>query len=163
MKKSLLLILAAFILVGFGVWRTVDAGYYVAPKLNLVVNSATIKYTGQENMGNVDLQANVSPLSLSTYTTISAYVDGITLFSAPFWKFKALEDDGPGSYQYKDKDLLVKLNTVYGVIKVMRQDLSLAGINNANGVEFKISIGSRSGTQVLTMTEEPGKKLTYAP
>lgn len=168
MNRRFLIILPLLVFIVLGAGRPAIAGssgYYtpVEPPLQVTVNSAFIKWTALKgDLGDVTLEANISKLIVSDYTTVSVYVDGVLLFSAPFWTFKALEDE-PGLYQLKQNNLLVKLNLVQGTIKVKKEGVSLAGVNNSNGVEVKVELGQSTGIQIVMMTEGSGRKLTYAP
>ncbi|MFQ5900319.1 MAG: hypothetical protein ACE5IH_02055, partial [Thermodesulfobacteriota bacterium] len=83
--------------------------------------------------------------------------DGITLVEEPFLNFQE-EGNEPGEYEYKEKNLHVKIDFNKGTIKVSRHKMLLTGIDNSNGIDVVISFGDATGTDHFVMEEKGDKK-----
>lgn len=86
--------------------------------------------------------------------------DTLELFAAPFSAFKQL-DENTDIYQFKDRNILVKMDVVNGELSVISHKLNLAAIDNSNGVAFEWYVGDNVATETITMEDSPGRKLTY--
>lgn len=133
----------------------------VDPALTFAVDDAKIKWTGgpQSTLGQIHLAAELFPFTPASIDVISLTVDGIELFSAPFSQFQPTDE--PQVYLFKDRNLLVKLDTMAASLEVLRHKLDLSPIDTANGVEVKLQIGADTAVQTLDMTAGEGRKLTY--
>lgn len=132
----------------------------VNPGLAFSVSSAQFKWTGgpQSTQGQAHVVANVTPGTPAPSDVIALYADGIELFSAPFSDFQLKKDS---LYEFKAKHVFVTLDSSTGKLTVIRRKMDLSGVDNSNGVQMEMHVGSAVGVEIITMQEEPGRKLGY--
>jgi hypothetical protein len=155
----------------FVAWLTVSDGelegwasvtIVIESGLYFQVSSASAKWTkNRSTIGNIHLEADVTPGMPGMNDLMAMYFDGITLFAAPFSSFVLTEDEYGPLYQFKDKNVLIKLDVATGWLWVISHKLNLADIDNANGVEVELHMGNAVAVENIAMTEAPGRKLIY--
>lgn len=127
----------------------------VSSPLIINVTEAKVDF-GKEGKvdGKINLKADFTFAgALNPSDTIKVVFDGLTLVEAPFASFKA-EDDEPGEYEYKEKNLLVKIDLTESAMKVSRHKIVLTGVDNSNGIDVVISFGAATGADHMTMEEK---------
>lgn len=128
--------------------------------VTLSVSSAMVKWTKNNNtVGNVHLEADFSAPDPMPDDVIAVLMDVVPLFEATFADFVLTEDEDGPLYQFKAKNLLVKLDVDGGWLKVIAHKLLLADIDNSNGVDVELYISGAVAVKNIVMTEAPGRKL----
>jgi len=135
-------------------------------ELELIVHEAKVDY-GKEGKvkGKVSVKAgfiNIGTPAADDRVAVS--LDGVVLLDVPFSEFKA--EDKPGEFEYKGKHLKAEINFTRSTIKVKRHKMVLFGIDNSDGVDVEVSIGSLSGFESIEMKakhddHEGKRKLSY--
>jgi PKD repeat protein len=135
-------------------------------ELELNVHEAKVDYGKNGKVkGKVSVKAGFINIgSPAADDRIAVSLDGVVLLDVPFSEFQA--EDKPGEYEYKGKHLKAEINISKPTIKVKRHKMVLSGIDNSDGVDIKVSIGSLSGFENIEMKakqddHEGKRKLSY--
>ncbi|MFQ5900412.1 MAG: SBBP repeat-containing protein [Thermodesulfobacteriota bacterium] len=141
----------------------------VSSPLTIDVTQAKVDFGKKGKVeGKVNLKADFVYTGIpGPYDLIVVTFDGVTLVEEPFGSFDE-DDDDPGEYKYKEKNIHVKIDFIKGTIKVSGHKMVLAGIDNSNGIDMVISFGDSTGTDHFVMKEKKKddedkdeKKLSY--
>jgi len=142
------------------------AGTGAGNGLELMIHEAKVDY-GKEGKVKGKVSVKAGFINANTPTAddrVSVSLDGVVLLDIPFSEFKA-EDNGPGEFEYKGKKLKAKIDFNKSTIKVKRHKMVLSAIDNSDGVDVKISIGSLGGFENVVMKAKHGdegeRKLSY--
>ncbi|HXY54605.1 MAG TPA: hypothetical protein VEM40_08040 [Nitrospirota bacterium] len=130
---------------------------------SLSVRYAAVQFSNkQDTMGNVLLWADFKVPLPAASDVITGTFDGVTLFSAPFSQFKHVL---PNVYWYFENGDSVTIDFKLGQIIVITPRISLAGLDNSNGVDVQFTLNGSTGMEIgfqnITMTPEPINRLVY--
>jgi len=107
--------------------------------------------------GKVDVKAHFTYTGMPAPSElIEVIFDNITLISEPFIAFTE-EQDEPGEFKFKDKDLHMKIDFTKKIIKVSRHKMVLGEVDNSNGVDVVIYFGNAACTDHVVMEEHEDK------
>lgn len=144
-----------------------DGEFYVSDTVTVSVSSALKIHVREAKVnfgekgkvkGKVNLKADFVYTGIPGPSDLIVVVfDGITLVEEPFGNFEE-EDDESAEYEYKEKNLHVKIDFNKSRIKVSRHKMLLTGIDNSNGIDVVISFGDATGTDHFVMEEKGDKK-----
>jgi PKD repeat protein len=135
----------------------------VNPAIKMTPQTLEVQMKGpKSSMGKVEAVAMVEMATPGPSQNISAYFDGILLFSVPFSSFET-SPKSPLVYKFHAKDVFVELDMEKGQLSVIRRNLSLSGMDLANGADMEFRVGSWATTENVLLTEGPGNRFVYPP
>lgn len=103
--------------------------------------------------GKISLEVGFDNLALPTAEDmVVVSVEGVEVLNAPFAFFR--KEDDHGEYEYKERNISVKLDMRKLRLKVTRHKMILSGVDNSDGITVKISIGTVSGTETAFMNKK---------
>lgn len=133
----------------------------VDPVIGMSVQSAEVKYKGpKSSMGKVELLATFAMDVPAPGDLISLDFDGVELFSALFSSFEP-SNNNPNVYKLRDKHLFVKLDFDTNLLTVICRSLNLGPLDNTNGVDVQLFVGSAVAIENIVLWEAQGSKLEY--
>ncbi len=132
----------------------------VEPSITLSVCTATVKWwNAQKTMGAVSLWAGFDAEIPARGDMVAIYFDNIQLFAAPFSKFK--HGLLPGAYWLTKNSILVRFDFTNNQLLVVTPKMNLVGLDNVNGVDVELMIGSDVATENIMMKPAPFNRLIY--
>jgi PKD repeat protein len=133
----------------------------VSSAIQMQVDRVEVQMKGQKSsMGKVELGASVQMWTPGPSETVSAYFDGILLFSVPFSSFET-KPNSPLVYQFRDQDIFVELDMEKGQLAVIRRNLSLSGIDLQNGADLEFRVGDLTAVENVLLTAGQGNRFVY--
>lgn len=132
----------------------------VEPGITLSVCTATVKWWNvQKTIGAVGLWADFEAEVPADGDMVAIYFDNIQLFAAPFSAFKP----GllPGAYWLAKNGMIVRFDFTNSQLLVVTPKMTLLGLDNVNGVDVELMIGSVVATENIMMKPAPFKMLIY--
>jgi len=130
----------------------VDPGMVNSNELELLVYEAKVDY-GKEGKVKGKVSVKVGFINAGMPTAgdrVSVSLDGVVLLDVPFSEFKA-KDDKQGEFEYKGKKLKAKIDFTKSTIKIKCHKMVLSDIDNSDGVDIEVSIGSLGGFENVEM------------
>jgi len=142
------------------------AGEGGSNELALNVHEAKVEY-GEDGKvkGKVSVKAGfINAGTPAADDRVIVSLDGVVLLDVSFSEFKA--DGDLGEYEYKGRHLKAKIDFTKPTIKVKSHKMILSGIDNSDGVDVEVSIGSLGGFENVEMKakhddDEGERKLSY--
>jgi hypothetical protein len=130
------------------------------PGITLEVCTATVKWwNAQKTMGAVSLWAGFDAEIPARGDMVAIYFDNIQLFAAPFSKFK--HGLLPGAYWLTKNSILVRFDFTNNQLLVVTPKMNLVGLDNVNGVDVELMIGSDMATENIMMKASHFNTLIY--
>ena len=132
----------------------------VEPGITLSVCTATVKWwNAQKTMGAVALWAYFDAEIPARGDMVAIYFDNIQLFAAPFSKFK--HGLLPGVYWLTKNSILVRFDFTDNHLLVVTPKMNLVGLDNVNGVDVELMIGSDVAIENIMMKASHFNTLIY--
>jgi PKD repeat protein len=126
----------------------------------LSVRTASITYLDrQKAKGLVTLWTDLNVSQPLPDQVISASMDGVPLFALPFRSFK--NEQLTGGYSYLGNGILVRLDLKNHQLQVITPKVTVSGIDNSNGVDVRVMVGSAMAVQNIKMKSAPLNTLVY--
>jgi len=110
-------------------------------------------------MGRVHLSADVS-MAPEGSDQLTLIFDGITLFDAPFSEFTQCAFN-PAIYKLMRRGMLVIFNVQDLILRVFRWSLDLSAIDNSDGVDVELTMGTATGFENILMEQLFRRNLRY--
>jgi len=133
----------------------------VDPAVGFEVGSMSVKWQNEKKgFGKIHLEAYLDAPMPASGETLALLADGLTLFEAPFSDFHP-DDDEPGVYVYKDRNVLVKFDSQAMTLQVFCHKILLYGLSAENGVTLELGWGDATAVTTVFLTSVPGDRMIY--